>query len=398
VKICLVRHGFFPADPTLRKVAFALREANHDVDVLCLRDPGMAAFETVKGVRVFRIPLSHRRRGIGRYLMEYGASFLGLTTLLTLKHMRLRYDYVQVHTMPDFLVYTAWLPRLLGTPVCIYVHEPTPELWVSKFGSDRFPWVPSFLARVQKRAVNYADCCFTVTETLRRNLGRRGADIRNIFVFHNVSSDFFDSPPPRARVPDGLFRLITHGSVEERYGHELVLRAMHLLWHRLPGLRYDILGEGEFRPHLTALVHKLGLQSRVRLLGRLPLNKVRQLLSDSDACIIPMHLSTYSELIDTYKMYEAVAMGKPVIISRLGGVEETFDDSCVRFINPGDCESLADAIVDLHDHPEKRRFQTERASARYKPMRWRRTKRTYVHQVQTLARAATKVSGPVATH
>ena len=68
--VCILRHAYFPDDPRDRKQAFALAEAGHMVDILCLKKDGQSFFEEINGVRVYRIPLKHKRRGILRYFIE----------------------------------------------------------------------------------------------------------------------------------------------------------------------------------------------------------------------------------------------------------------------------------------------------------------------------------------
>jgi glycosyltransferase involved in cell wall biosynthesis len=312
--------------------------------------------------------------------------------LLSLQHLWCPYDCVQIHTLPDFMVYVAWLPKLLGSPVILYVQEPTPELWITKFGAARLRWLCRLQAWIQIHAIRFADYSFTVTECLRRALGDRGADTARIDVLHNVSDERFEKfvSPPKAR--EGEFRLITHGSIEERYGHETVLRAMRLLRDRLPGLRYYIPGDGEFLSKLATLVRQLGLEDRVQMPGYLSFNdpRLHQMLHDSDVCVVPLYYSPYSELIDTTKMFECIAMQKPVIVSRLAGVEETFDDTCVSFFKPGDVADLASRIAHLHDHPNIGRTLAERALRRYLCLHWGQTRRKYVCRVEMLV----KMSGP----
>ena len=52
------------------------------------------------------------------------------------RHLREKYDLIHVHSVPDFLVFTAWLPKLTGTPVILDIHDILPEFYASKFGLD----------------------------------------------------------------------------------------------------------------------------------------------------------------------------------------------------------------------------------------------------------------------
>ena len=109
-----------------------------------------------------------------------------------------------------------------------------------------------------------------------------------------------------------------------------------------------------------------------------------QELLKADIGIIAMKRSPYSELVDTNKMYEYIACRKPVIISRLPAVEDTFDESCVMFFEPGNHEDLARCIVELYNHPEKRKELSENAYHRYEKIRWRKAKKIYLKVIEEL--------------
>ncbi len=94
------------------------------------------------------------------YMLAYATFFLS-TSVHILLHP-LRYRLIHVNNMPDFLVLSAWLPRLLGRPVIHDVHDLMPELYLEKFGSDetRFPvrvlklqerWAAKFSSAVRDR-------------------------------------------------------------------------------------------------------------------------------------------------------------------------------------------------------------------------------------------------------
>ena len=115
-----------------------------------------------------------------------------------------------------------------------------------------------------------------------------------------------------------------------------------------------------------------------------------QRLREADVGIIAMNRSPYSELVDTNKMYEYMALRKPVIISRLSAVEENFDDSCVMFFEPGNHEDLARCIVELYHDTQKRRTLAENAYRRYEKMRWRESKKIYLKVIEDLVAGTTK--------
>jgi glycosyltransferase involved in cell wall biosynthesis len=309
-----------------------------------------------------------------------------MTATLLILFVVKRYECIQVSTMPDFLVFTTIIPKIFGAKVLLDLHEPTPELWVTKHGVNRLRWLLFLQIRMEQLAIQYADHCLTVTEALRHRFGERGADIQKITVIPNVCEEetFCDDSSFEENASGRGFRLITHGLIEERYGHEVVIRAVDNLRERLPNLQFDIIGDGEYKSSVARIIQELGCENQVHLLGFVPVEELLQRLRETDAGVIAMKRSPYSELVDTNKMYEYIALRKPIIISRLPGVEENFDDSCLMFFKDGNVEDLSKCIVELYHDQLKRRTLAENAYRRYEKIRWRETKKAYLKVIEDL--------------
>ncbi|MCK5944804.1 MAG: glycosyltransferase, partial [Planctomycetes bacterium] len=112
MRVCMVVHAYYEGDARVRRYAESLVANGHDVDVLALRARDKPRVEQIRGVRLERLPLSRRRGGTLRYLFEYLWFTLLCGWVLTWRARR--YDVVHVHNMPDFLVFAAFWPRLLG--------------------------------------------------------------------------------------------------------------------------------------------------------------------------------------------------------------------------------------------------------------------------------------------
>jgi len=69
-RICVIRHGYFPQDPRVRKEIKALLEEGYKIDVICLRDKYDQLFDVWQGVKVYRVPLRHQRLGFIHYILS----------------------------------------------------------------------------------------------------------------------------------------------------------------------------------------------------------------------------------------------------------------------------------------------------------------------------------------
>ncbi|HEX9047677.1 MAG TPA: glycosyltransferase, partial [Verrucomicrobiae bacterium] len=164
-RAAVVLYSYYATDPRPRRESEALQQAGMDVDVICLRqDNREPALEVLNGVRIYRVPLKRRRAGRLTYALQY-FSFL-VTAFLLLSWWRLsrRYHLVHVHNMPDVLVFSALLPKLLGARVILDLHDPMPELLETIFRLEPDSMSVRMLKFMEKRSVAFADHVLTVNQ------------------------------------------------------------------------------------------------------------------------------------------------------------------------------------------------------------------------------------------
>ena len=380
-RICFIRQSVYPYELSFRREVETLRRTGYETHVITMRDRrgehrGRRE-EVIDGVYVHRLPVTRRRGSTLRYLYDYLSFFVLAALKVTALHLRHPFDAVQVNTMPDFLVFAAAIPKLLGARVTVMMQEPVPELWQTL--RDTPPPLPVRWA--ERAAIAWADHAFTVTQQLKEAFVQRGSHADKISVILNVPEPRFlslatDPPPPSA---DGdSFTLICHGAIEERYGHDTMLEAVARVRPHIPGLRLRILGAGSYVEQFLALRARLGLEDCVDYLGWVSLERMVQELRAADVGIVAQKSSPYSNLVHTNKMYEYIALGKPVLASRLRAVQAYFDEDALCYFTPADPQSLADGILALYRDPARRQRLAENAYRLYQHYRWDRQKEVYL--------------------
>jgi glycosyltransferase involved in cell wall biosynthesis len=297
--------------------------------------------------------------------------------------------------MPDFLVFTTLIPRLLGAKVMLQMYEPTPELWATRLGLnqkedlERASWqqrVPfKILRRIEQVCIRYAHHVFAVTQQLKDNFVTHGANPDKITVVLNApDSMLFEIKANETGLDcqkvsgNNRFTLICHGAIEERYGHANMLEAVSLLKSSIPNLQLRITGHGSYLDEFLSQVKAMGLRDHVLYLGFVPLAQLVKELRQADVGIVAQKSSIYSNLVHTGKMYDYMAFGKPVIASRLRALEAYFDDRSLSFFAPGDSSDLARAMSELYHNPEKREALAQRADYLYQQYCWEKQSEHYL--------------------
>ena len=304
-----------------------------------------------------------------------------------LAHPR-RYGLIHVNNMLDFLVFATWLPRLFGTPVIHDVHDLMPELFQEKFRSAEAHWIVRGLKWQERWAGRFASAVLTVEERLKDILAQRGVPRQKIHVLMNLPDDRIFAPREAAPAkPDGApFVLVYHGTLAHRLGLDIPIHAVAQARARVPRLELRIIGAGEERDALMALRDRLGLGDAVRFSeGFVPVQQIPALIADADVGLIPLRLSSGTDIMLPTKLLEYVSMGIACIAPKTGTIARYFDDRMVEFFDAGNIDSLAAAIVALHADPTRRaslsREAWERFGARYT---WTRHKTVYTQLVDGL--------------
>jgi glycosyltransferase involved in cell wall biosynthesis len=366
-RVCIIRQRDY-YELGLRREAETLRDAGFDVDIICLQQEGHPCVEHDNGVCLYRLPLCIKKGGILRYIWNYFSFFILSAIKITQLHCRHPYKVIQVNTMPDFLVFTTLVPRLLGAKVIVFMKEPTPELGATLYES---PLIVSVLKTIERLTLKYADLAFAVTQQLKDTYVSRGAKGDKIHVVlnavdarHILSTDISHHPDP------SYFTLICHGAIEERYGHDTILKAIQLARSQVHNLRLRLMGTGSYVDQVTEMIKELKVEDCVNYLGWISEAELVEELQKADVGIVAQKSSAYSNLVHTYKMYEYIIFGKPAIVSRLESTASYFDDSSVYYFEPDNPHSLAKAIVDLYRHPDKRQKLVANAKKLFELYSW----------------------------
>ena len=388
-RICVLRQLYYPRDPKLRREVAALVSDGHEVDVICLQRGGEPAQERIGGVSIRRVAIPHARRGVARYALEYLAFAVAVGCLLTVRHLRRKYDMVQVTSPPDSLVFASLMLRLMGVPVLLQAQEVMPEFFATKFGvAPRHPGV-RLVSLVEQLSLRFATFTITCTEQMRAAMVSRGAERAKIgVVLLAADENEFDvrKYPPRPREPS-RFVLVSHGTVEERYGLDTIIRAIALLQDEVPGLVLNIYGDGSYLPALHALADELHVADHVHFAdGWVPLDQLLRGIADADAGIVAMKRDAFRDLTHNVKMFDFIAMRRPAIVSRTSSVDAYFDDSCFLKFASDDPVDLARAIRSLAQDPLLGMRLVIRATEVAEPLRWTHQRDRYLEVVRRLLR------------
>lgn len=382
-RICILRGDYYPQDTHVRRNAEALVAAGYEVDLVCLRAEGQAKHEDAGGVRVHRVPLQRRRGGALRYLYQYASFFLlGLFKIAAL-HRKRRFDFVEVDSMPEFLVFAALIPRLSGAKVALFIFDSMPEMFSYDFDVPMTHPMIRFMKWIEKRSVRFAHRVIVTHTDAMEVLARHGVSEDRFDIVLNVPDESVFRVPDSPSPPHDGFVIVSHGTQQRRYGYDTLVHAVDLLGDKIPGLRVELIGDGKHRPELMRLSRELGVADRFDFVPWIAFDEIPGRIAGADVAVVPILL----ELALPNKLFEYSALGVPVIISDLNTLRDYYGDDSVRYFPTADARALADAILELHGDPEYRGRLARAARELYRrEYRWEVMKESYLDVYRKLAR------------
>lgn len=385
MNICMVAYSFYESDTRILQYTSALIERGDSVDVISLRPKGASSHELFRGARVFRIMgRDVTERKPLQYLFRI-LEFLFLSMLMLARlHLRRKYDAVHVHSVPDFLVFSALVPKLTGSRIILDIHDILPEFYASKFriGSDSLLF--KSLVLCERVSARFADHVIVANELWRDRLLSRSVRPGKCTAIRNYPDPAIFSRPTNAPKSNGKFRILYPGTLNYHQGLDVALRAFAKIADKIPNAEFCIYGQGSEKDSLIALRDELGLVNRVHIDDFLPVDQIASIMARADLAVVPKRASsTFGNEAASTKIIEFMSLGVPVIVSRTRIDSFYHNDTMVLFVEPENEEALAQAILSLWRDPARRLTLAQQGLRYVERNNWEAKKAEYFQVIDT---------------
>jgi glycosyltransferase involved in cell wall biosynthesis len=357
-RVAMVTFSPYPDDPRPRRAAGALVREGMTVDLICIGGESAPKREVVDGIDVLRLSIKNRRGGKLTYAWQYGTFIFISSVIFALRSLTRRYDLVYVHNMPDILVLSSLIPKALGAKVVLDLHDPMPELMMTIYNLEEDSRSVRLISRIEKWSIARANLVITVNLACKHIFAARSCPAEKIGVVMNApDSDIF---PFRAAEPSGRtkrdpnkrFVIMYHGSLVERNGLDLAVEALAQVRESVPTAELRVYGHNS--PYLERcmdIAHKKGLDDAVRFLGPKRLEDLVHEIEDCDVGVIPNQRNSFTDINTPTRIFEYLAVGKPVIAPSTAGITEYFSEESLLFFESGNAADLAQQIEYVFSHP-----------------------------------------------
>lgn len=337
--------------PWLLELALVLREKGADVEVLAPTYAGLKS-HAVHGIKVHRYRYSDRKREVvtheagamnnmvGRkdlILPAFALVGAGMAAAARLAR-RNRYDVVHSH----------WpLPMGLPAWAAARASRKTPRLVATFHGAE---------VALARRKAHYRPVLRWLTRGLDAAIANSSSTAATVRELTGVEASIIPFGPPRGAVgfdrergeapgpSGGLPVVFSVGRVIERKGFPVLVRAAKALRGKA---RVVIAGDGEYRKVVEKEIARLGVGDVVTLAGRVSNEELAALYGRCAVFCLPAVVDSRGETEGLgVVLIEAMAHGKPVVASRLGGIPDAVaDGETGLLVPPNDPDALAAALL-----------------------------------------------------
>ncbi len=290
--------------------------------------------------------------GIARYIEAIKTTFPGNVEVVEFASLpkyeemlklfwRRRQDYDQVwvhHVLP--LGTTAMMARMLGgKPYVVFLHGLDFDLARQGFIREM---LTRLIPRLAKKVVTNS---VALAEEVRVFVP--GVEVMTVYPCVNDeminAAQTMESMDAKSSIDDVGLRLLTVARLVERKGHLLVLEVIK----EMPGVSYDIVGEGAFKGEIEARIQELGLGERVKIWSGVDNARLVEFYNEADVFVMPAIKSMKDREGFGIVYLEAGLFGLPVIANRTPGVDEAVVDGVTGLLIDGSVDQLQAAIAKL---------------------------------------------------
>lgn len=328
------------------------------------------AEETVDGLHFFRAP-APRGALAGLPVLDQLAVVNGLATRLTEIIPVVQPDLLHAHSPALNGLATLRAAKRFKLPLVYEVRafweDAAVDHGTCREGDLRYRATRALESYVLKRA----DAITCICEGLRGDIAARGIPAEKITVIPNaVDIEQFQT----GGEPDvdlvrtlGLADKLVLGFIGSFYAYEglaLLLDALPRMLARQSSIRLLLVGGGKEEAALKQQAQRLGVTDKVIFTGRVPHQEVQRYYDLVDVLVYPRLAMRLTDLVTPLKPLEAMAQGRLVVASDVGGHRELIHDGETGCLfRAGDAQHLAETVLQLL--ASRRRWPVLRAAARH---------------------------------
>lgn len=346
-----------PLDRRVWQEACALRDAGHDVTVICPQMRGYTqAEEVLDGIQIYRHWISGEAKGIRGFLSEYATALWGELWCALKAWRRKGFDVIHLCNPPDLLFLVALPFKLFAHVKVIFdVHDLWPEMFEAKFGGKGLLYRAVRFA--ERCTLALADVVIATNQSVLSTVKQRGSKSDDdVFVVRTAPHKLNTQVAADLSLRKGRKHLVGYiGVMGNADGvNYLIEAANHIVHHRRRNdVQFLLMGSGPEHEELTRLRDSMSLQGFVDMPGRVTNEFLFTALKTMDLGVACDPINDYNDHCTMNKTLEYMAFSRAQVM--FGTREGRYSaGDAARYVMENSAEKLGDAILEMIDDPDER--------------------------------------------
>jgi PEP-CTERM/exosortase A-associated glycosyltransferase len=245
--------------------------------------------------------------------------------------------------------------RMLGIPVVYEVRAFWEDAAVDHGTSKEWGLRYRLTRAMESHVLRNADAVTTICEGLRNDIIKRGIPAQKVTVIQNAVNieDFKvdDRPDQNLAIKLGIEGKPVLGFIGSFYAYEgldILMQSLPTMLASDPDIRVLLVGGGPQEKQLKALATRLGVMDKVIFTGRVPHDQVQRYYNLIDILVYPRLRMRLTDLVTPLKPLEAMAQGRLMVASDVGGHHELIEDGKTGVLfEAGNPKALAEKTLAL---------------------------------------------------
>lgn len=357
----MVLESEFPPDVRVENEILALTEAGHEVHLACSTTKNSSDKE------LFGKAVIHRKK-ITPFVYKSSVGCLKFPFYFNFWRKFIfglcekeQFDAIHIHDIPLSKIGVD-VKRKFRILLIIDLHENWPALikmaphtqtFLGKLLSSNKQWL-----KYEQNMVRKADKVITIIEEARDRIIALGVDPRKVCIVSNTIN--FENLSVTGKKKEGDPLTIFYGGAINRHrGLQIAMEAIKICIVQKRDIRLWIVGEGSYRRGLEEISESLNIKPNVKFFGHKPFNEMLEILSESDAAIIPHIRTDNNDASSPNKLYQYMYLNKPIISSDCISLQRIINETNTGFIYKNDSAQELASLIEKLDNDRSLLSQIE---------------------------------------
>lgn len=354
--ILMILQSDFPPDMRVQKEAVSLIKAGYNVTLLCdnrIPRERFAEYQDIKIIRMKHFPgfsgKWHKIINAPMYPNPFWLRAIRKTA------QNINADVLHVHDLPLALS-TIKIGNQLGIPIVFDLHENYPAAMKLWYKPGPLGWTvknPKLAELIERKCLKEAEKIIVIAEEHRDLLVSRGIGVEKIYIVENTPYKKLATPQKPLSTENKIstkykkFKtLLYFGKINPERHLEIALRALPRVKKNIPNIKLIVVGDGPSFQYIKNESMKSGVSDLVDFTGWINLDEALPYFHIADACIMPHGSNDFLDMGVPNKLFEYMAMAKPVVIPESKASARVVREAgCGEIFIPGSVESFAKAVL-----------------------------------------------------